>query len=135
MPHPQEQPEALRLADSITASGSFTPLAELDAAAAELRRLHALCADGWQPIADAPRDRTVLVGYWNSHGNWRTLRASFYAKGELELSDDYPDDGDGFAPEGWYEEAYTHETIMPLEQEPVMFHALPSPPDATKEGL
>lgn len=85
-------------------------------------------ADGWRPIADAPRDRTVLVGYWNSHGKWRTLRASYYAKGELPLSDDYPDDGDGFAPEGWYEEAYTHETIMPLEQDPVMFHPLPAPP-------
>lgn len=35
------QPEALRLADEITGSGQFTPLPTLDAAAAELRRLHA----------------------------------------------------------------------------------------------
>lgn len=37
----QTQPEALRLADEITGSGQFTPLPTLDAAAAELRRLHA----------------------------------------------------------------------------------------------
>ena len=37
----QTQPEALRLADQITGSGQFTPLPTLDAAAAELRRLHA----------------------------------------------------------------------------------------------
>jgi hypothetical protein len=35
------QPEALRLADRIKSSGQFTNLGELDAAAAELRRLHA----------------------------------------------------------------------------------------------
>ena len=36
-----QQPEALRLADRIKSSGQFTNLGELDAAAAELRRLHA----------------------------------------------------------------------------------------------
>ena len=37
----EAQPEALRLANSITASGQFTPLLTLDSAAAELRRQHA----------------------------------------------------------------------------------------------
>lgn len=37
----EAQPEALRLAASITASGQFTPLLTLDSAAAELRRQHA----------------------------------------------------------------------------------------------
>jgi len=90
----------------------------------------------WMPIESAPRKKTVLVGYWNLFGLWRTLRASYYRKGELPMSDDYPwdDESDGFAPEGWYEEAYTHETIIPLEQDPVMWHPLPAAPQEPSGG-
>ena len=54
----------------------------------------------WQPIETAPKDgRTMLVGYLNSHGNWRTMRGRWYSQDTIEEEWEDPD----LAGEGWYE--------------------------------
>lgn len=54
----------------------------------------------WQPIETAPKTgRKVLLGFVNSHGNWRTMLGLWISKEEIlnELEDDDLFD------EGWYE--------------------------------
>lgn len=54
---------------------------------------------GWQPIETAPKTgRTILLGYVNSHGNWRTLRGQWFSE-EAILDWEEPDDFEA----GWYE--------------------------------
>ncbi|OQS36649.1 hypothetical protein B0T40_09645 [Chromobacterium haemolyticum] len=54
----------------------------------------------WQPIGTAPADgRTILLGYFNSHGNWRTLRGQWVTK---ERINEEWEDADFFEA-GWYE--------------------------------
>lgn len=53
----------------------------------------------WQPIATAPRDKTVLLGYRNSHGHWRTLRGEWFS---LEEIYDHWEDPEG-VDAGWFE--------------------------------
>lgn len=78
----------------------------------------------WKPIETAPRDRTLLVGYRNRLGNWRTVVGSFYAAGTLES--EHTDSG--FADEGWYEESQTHDEILPTDEAPTHWMPLPPPP-------
>lgn len=57
---------------------------------------------GWQPIETAPRTgRTVLLGCFNSMGNWRTMRGQWFTKAEIDQ--DW-EETDGFEA-GWYETA------------------------------
>ena len=55
--------------------------------------------NAWQPIATAPRDKTVLLGYRNSHGHWRTLRGEWFS---LEEIYDHWEDPEG-VDAGWFE--------------------------------
>jgi len=83
----------------------------------------------WIPIETAPKGRKVIVGYPNCLGNWRTIIARYYPAGTLELEDGFGDlDYDGYAPEGWYEETETHETIRRTDEEPTHWMPLPEPP-------
>ncbi len=85
----------------------------------------------WQPIEQAPKNRKLIVGYWNPLGNWRSVMGCYYANGTLES--DVTDSG--WAEEGWYEETEAYEYLMPMEQEPVLFQPLPDPPVSQgKEG-
>lgn len=53
----------------------------------------------WQPIETAPKTgRTILLGYVNSHGNWRTLRGQWFSD-EAILDWEDPEDFEA----GWYE--------------------------------
>jgi len=95
-------------------------------------------AGAWRPISTAPKTRTVLVGYYNELGNWRTVKARYYPPGSLELDEnaiDYDDpDDDGYAPEGWYEETETHDHVLRLEIEPTQWMPLPKPPKVQNDG-
>ena len=97
---------------------------------ADRARTAASCA-GWVPIASAPKNRKLIVGYRNEHGNWRTVIGCFYAAGMLEWHDDYGgDEAEEYAPEGWYEKTVTHEVVMPLETDPTHWMPLPAAPGA-----
>jgi hypothetical protein len=61
-----------------------------------------IAPDGWKPIETAPRTgRTLLLGCFNSMGNWRTMRGQWFTKAEI---DQEWEETDGFE-EGWYETA------------------------------
>jgi hypothetical protein len=92
-------------------------------------------AAAWRPIEEAPRNTKVLVKYLNIMKNKRLVLATYYTKGALEADEscEYPDE-DGCAPEGWYEESETRETLLPLEYEPTMFRLLPTPPQEPSDA-
>lgn len=77
----------------------------------------------WRPIVTAPRGRKVLVTYTPYHRPLVTV-AKFYPDGTLEAGDDYETES-GFAPEGWYEEAFENENLMMLTRDPTHWRSLP----------
>lgn len=84
---------------------------------------------GWQDIASAPKDgRTMLLGYPNKRGKWRTVRGQWFS--EAEIAETWEDEG----VEGWYETSEEAEDIpncwsiepthwMPLPPSPVSHQA------------
>lgn len=88
-------------------------------------------ASPWLPIESAPRDgRTLLLGYFNSLGNWRTLRGQWFSQDEIDDSWEEPEDGSP----GW------HETVVEYDMPPNCFRTspthwmpLPPAPQPTKE--
>lgn len=85
----------------------------------------------WQPIDTAPRGRKIIVGYRNELGLWRTILACYYEVGTLECGEEQ--DEDGFAPEGWYEESETSDTIFRCSV-PISWQPLPEPPTTSPYG-
>lgn len=75
----------------------------------------------WQPIETAPKGRTLLLGYWNDLGNWRTVMGCYYAEGTLESETE----DSGFAPPGWYESTQAYEYLAALDKEPTHWQPLP----------
>jgi hypothetical protein len=84
--------------------------------------------DGWQPIETAPKDgRTLLLGYLNTLGRWRTVRGEWMSDEYIAGNWEDPDNGT----EGWFEtcvEADTPPNCWPIE--PTHWMPLPSAPDA-----
>lgn len=76
----------------------------------------------WQPIETASKNRTLLLGYKNSLGKWRTTRGCWFTK---ELLEETLDDCDGM-PEGWYETPSEGEECYYIE--PTHWMPLPKPP-------
>ncbi|MFD4837696.1 hypothetical protein ACFWP0_09315 [Achromobacter sp. NPDC058515] len=56
----------------------------------------------WKPIESAPKTgRTLLLGYWNSHGKWRTVRGQWMSAEYIGQEWEEPDDVEA----GWFETA------------------------------
>ncbi|WYX26499.1 hypothetical protein WJ969_13865 [Achromobacter xylosoxidans] len=90
-------------------------------------------AAGWLPIESAPKTgRTLLLGYWNSHGKWRTVRGQWISAEYIAEHWEEPDD----AEEGWFETAVEAEEapncwrITPSHWQP-----LPAAPGVSTEGM
>jgi hypothetical protein len=86
----------------------------------------------WKPIASAPKTgRTLLLGYWNSHGKWRTVRGQWMS---LEYIAEHWEDPDE-AEAGWFETAVDADdapncwAVTPSHWQP-----MPEPPCATCNG-
>ena len=89
----------------------------------------------WQPIETAPERRTVLVFYRNELGKGRTMRATFYPAGTLDMDDDESADENGQNAESrWFEESDAYEYLMPLNGTPTHWMPLPDPPVVGSHG-
>lgn len=79
--------------------------------------------DGWQPIETAPKDRLLIVGFYNELGRWRSMHAQY--RDNLPRHDD-ADADDEPAPAGWYEGSLEAEMLFPVR--PSHWMPLPAPP-------
>jgi hypothetical protein len=81
----------------------------------------------WQPIETAPKTgRTILLGYRNSHGNWRTLRGQWFS--QEAINEDW-EDPEGCEP-GWYETSVeADDTPNCWATEPTHWMPLPEAPN------
>lgn len=87
--------------------------------------------DAWCSIESAPKDgRTILLGYFNSHGNWRTLRGQWFTKEHIE---DNWEDGDLFDA-GWYETSVEADDV-PSCWPTRPTHWMPTPAAPKPEGI
>ncbi len=80
----------------------------------------------WLPIETAPKDgRTVLLGYFNSHGKWRTLRGQWFSR---EIIDDEWENAED-CKEGWYETSVECDSDYSVwKTEPTHWQPLPATP-------
>ncbi|CAN7740073.1 hypothetical protein [Duganella sp. LjRoot269] len=79
----------------------------------------------WEMIESAPKDgRTLLLGYFNKLGNWRTMRGRWYSA--AAIADDWEDPDD--AEEGWYETAVEPDIPNCWATTPTHWQPLPAKP-------
>jgi hypothetical protein len=84
-----------------------------------IARSETICVQGWRPIAEAPKTgRTLLLGYRNRAGKWRTVRGQWMPASEIEQWEDF--EGDPIDSEGWYE------TSDNADDPPTCWHIAPS---------
>jgi hypothetical protein len=88
-------------------------------------------AAGWQPISEAPKDgRTVLLGYFNSRGKWRTMRGQWMSEDYIAEYWEEPDDVEP----GWFETVVEGDDIPNCwSTEPTHWMPLPAAPTAQGE--
>ncbi|CAB3888895.1 hypothetical protein LMG26788_03735 [Achromobacter pulmonis] len=73
--------------------------------------------DDWLPIESAPQTgRTLLLGYWNSLGKWRTVRGQWMSLDYIAENWEEPDDAEA----GWFE------TAVEAEEAPNCWRITPS---------
>jgi len=84
---------------------------------------------GWKPIDSAPQTgRTLLLGYWNPHGNWRTVRGQWMSEEYIGQEWEEPDDVEA----GWFETAVEADDEPNCWRiEPTHWMPLPSEPCPT----
>lgn len=103
---------------------------DLDHIAKHPKIISALAAQAstcWQPIATAPKTgRTLLLGYVNCAGNWRTVRGQWMSADYIEQNWEDSESPEGS--EGWYEtsaEADDAPNCWPITPT----HWMPTPPE------
>lgn len=83
----------------------------------------------WKPIASAPKTgRTLLLGYWNSLGKWRTVRGQWMSAEYIGQEWDEPDGVEA----GWFETAVEADDVpncWPVS--PSHWQPMPEPPCQT----
>jgi hypothetical protein len=86
----------------------------VDNQAAEIEALRARCAElevGWLPISEAPKSgRTLMLGFFNASGKWRTTRGQWFSQEQIEDTWENGDDCE----EGWYETPVVGEVCYPV---------------------
>lgn len=86
---------------------------------------------GWMPIETAPKTgRTLLLGYFNSAGNWRTMPGQWMSQYYI---DEYWEEPDDVEP-GWFETVVESDDIpncWPTDTT----HWMPLPPVPGQEGV
>ena len=80
----------------------------------------------WQPIETAPRDgRTLLLGYFNSRGKWRTMRGQWMSEDYIAEHWEDPDDVEP----GWFETSVEADDVPNCwRTEPTHWMPLPAAP-------
>lgn len=81
---------------------------------------------GWQPIETAPVDgRTLLLGYMNRNGKWRTMRGQYM---DDDYINDHWDELENGTP-GWYETTVECDEVPNCwRTDPTHWMPLPYPP-------
>ena len=79
---------------------------------------------GWMPIETAPKDgRSMLLGYPNRAGKWRTVRGQWFS--DAEIAETWEEEG----AEGWYETSVECEDLPNCWSiEPTHWMPLPATP-------
>ena len=89
----------------------------------------AVGASDWLPIEGAPKDgRTLLLGYFNSAGKWRTLRGQWMSADYIAQNWEEPDEGEP----GWYETVVESDDMPNAwRTNPTHYQLLPKEPGAS----
>lgn len=80
---------------------------------------------GWMPIETAPKNKVLLLGYFNAAGRWRTVRGEWFSQEEIDEQWEEPENGEP----GWYETCVNADdppNCWPIE--PTHWMPLPTPP-------
>jgi hypothetical protein len=87
--------------------------------------------EGWMPIESAPKTgRTLLLGYFNALGNWRTLRGEWFSREVIDQQWENAEDCE----ESWYETMVEGDEERVWKTEPTHFQYLPKPPATPGEA-
>ena len=104
---------------------SETPTEIADAVLALLAAPPTAQAEGWRLIETAPQDgRTLLLGYFNSAGKWRTIRGEWLSQDHIY---EYAEDPDCMSP-GWHETTVEDDDGKCWPIDPTHWMPLPAAP-------
>lgn len=98
---------------------------------AEIERLRA--AQQWRPIAEAPKDKWIPVGWRDKHGNWREAMACW--DGGLKqrwVDDDWNELDEPIIEGAWTDYESDDHGLSSRVLHPTMFCLLPTPPEEVK---
>lgn len=94
---------------------------------------NAQAGDLWQPIETAPKNgSSMLLGHFNSAGNWRTVRGRWFSAEKIEMEWENADDFEA----GWYEESVEADDIPNVwPTTPTHWQPLPAAPSVDGQAV